>query len=150
VSRLPNLLFATAFLFLAGEAYAACAVSATGVDFGAYDVFDKASTDSTGTINITCDGVPPTDVTVSIEQSLHSGVYDPRQMKNTADASRLDYNLYTDAARRRIWGDGTGSTEAVTIKGTKQRRLTVYGSIPPGQNGTVGGYADTLTVTITP
>jgi spore coat protein U-like protein len=142
-------LFIVIFLLLiAGKAYAACNVTATGINFGNYDIFDTFSVDSSGTINITCDAVPLLDVTISIDPSLHSGVFNPRQMKNSSNPYLLNYNVYTDAAKRKIWGDGTGGTEVVMIKGTKQRKLTVYGSIPPGQNASTGTYTDLLKVTI--
>ena len=152
MNRLPNWIIFGVFLLIAGKAYADCSVSATGVNFGNYDVFVTTTTESTGTINITCDTVSPTDVVISINPSLHSGVFNPRQMKNLTSAYLLNYNLYTDKKKRSVWGDGTGGTDTVTIKNVKKKKSkteTIYGSIPPGQNAFVGSYSDVLTVTIT-
>jgi spore coat protein U-like protein len=65
--------FVAAFLclLLAGEASAACTVSATGVDFGAYDVFVTTPLDSTGTVTVTCDQAPPADIVVAIGPAGH-------------------------------------------------------------------------------
>ena len=150
VSRLRKISVLLFIGFMVGNtAYAACTVSVTPLNFGIYDVLDTVPVESSGTIFIACDTTPPVDVMVTIDRSLNSGTFDPRQMKNASDAYVLNYNVYTDNGKRNIWGDGTAGTDFVTTKGTKQRKLTFYGSIPPLQNGTVGLYTDTLTVTIT-
>lgn len=137
-------------LFAAGKTYAACSVNTTGVSFGNYDIVAPVPLDSTGTISITCDEVPPSDVTISMGPSVNSGIFNPRQMKHITGADLLNYNLFTKQSRTTVWGDGTGGTTNVVIKGTKKRTVTIYGSIPPKQNVTPGTYGDILTVTITP
>lgn len=68
-------------------------------------------------------------------------------------SNTLGYNLYTDATRSTIWGDGNAGTftiadayvlTAITIT----RNYPVYGRIFPGQNVRVGSYADSITVTV--
>jgi spore coat protein U-like protein len=73
----------------------------------------------------------------------------------TNGASLLNYNLYTDATRTAVWGDGTGGTAVVSIKyslppaGTTQTDThTVYGRAFAGQVVSVGSYLDTITVTL--
>ena len=139
------------FFLIVGDAYAACTVAATGVNFGSYDVFVITPLSSTGSITVTCDLVPPADVTMSIGTSPNSGVMNPRQMKQLTGTDLLNYNLFTDATRTSIWGDGTGGTTTVFLKNVKKNKpvtVTVYGSIPAGQNVSVGSYSDILTVTI--
>ncbi|HLF86690.1 MAG TPA: spore coat U domain-containing protein [Nitrospiria bacterium] len=141
------------FLLLSGEAYAACTVATTGVNFGNYDVFVLTPLNSTGSITVTCDVNPPTDVTISIGPSQNSGVMNPRQMKRTTGPDLLNYNFFTDAGRTSVWGDGSGGTTTVFLKNVPRNRprsATVYGSIPPNQNVFAGSYSDLLTVTITP
>src|SRR3989304_5113874 len=82
---------------------AACSVSTTPVNFGDYDVFSSSPTDSTGFITITCDEVPPPNVTVSIGQSPNSGGFNPRKMKLTGGTDLLNYNLYTSGSYANIW-----------------------------------------------
>lgn len=148
-----NFIIFSLFLLLTGEVYAACTVTATGVNFGNYDVFVATALNSTGSITVTCDLVPPVDVTISIGPSPNSGVLNPRQMKLLAGSDLLNYNLFTDAARTQIWGDGTGGTTTIFLKNVPKNRpktVTVYGSISPNQNVSIGSYSDLLTVTITP
>jgi spore coat protein U-like protein len=139
-------------LLLAPAAQAACSVTATGLNFGPYDVFDTAALTTTGTVSVACDEAPAVDVTISISQSLHSGLFNPRQLKHASTNDRLNYNLYADAGRTLIWGDGSAAATVVVTKkvppNNKPRIETIYASIPPGQNAPVGLYGDTLTVTI--
>lgn len=140
-------------LLPAGVAGAACTVSATGVAFGPYDVFASAPLDSTGTVTVSCDEVPPPDVTIEIGPSGGSGGFNPRRMGHASRPDRMNYNLFTDPSRSAVWGDGTAGTQTVFLKRVKRQKppvvTTIYGRIPPGQNVSAGGYSDTLTVTIT-
>jgi len=140
-------------LFLAGEAGAACTVSATAVNFGAYDVFVATPLDSTGTVTVTCDPAPPVDVVIAIGPSGTSGAFIPRQMRSATSVDRLYYNLFVNAGRSTVWGDGAAGTSTVFLKNVKKNRpvvTTIYGRIPAGQDVSVGSYTDSLTVTITP
>jgi spore coat protein U-like protein len=128
-------------------------VTTTGVSFGGYDVFVTVPQDSTGTVTVSCDQNPPTDVTVAIGPSASSGGFRPRSMRNASTSDRLNYNLFTNASMSVVWGDGTSGTSTVLLFKVNKNRpqtATIYGRIPPGQNVSVGTYADTLTVTITP
>ena len=129
---------------------ASCIISTTPVNFGSYDVFSASPTDATGLITITCNETPSPYAPVSIGPSPNSGGFNPRKMKLTSGTDLLNYNLYTDAARTSIWGDGTSGTVSVWRKFLKNKpeNLTVYGRIPPGQDVSAGTYTDTLTVTL--
>jgi spore coat protein U-like protein len=134
-----------------GEAYAACTVTASGISFGNYDVFNVVALNSTGTITVGCDEAPPPNVTVSIGASPNSGGYVPRKMKHATLQDKLSYNLYMDAAGTSIWGDGTSGTSTVVLNKVKKNKpvtTTIFGIIPPSQNVTIGSYGDLLTVTI--
>jgi spore coat protein U-like protein len=140
-------------VFFAGEAGAACSVSATGVNFGAYDVFVATPSDSTGTVTVSCDQAPPVDVTIAIGPSGTSGGFIPRQMRSASSPDRLGYNLFVNAGRSTVWGDGAAGTSTVFLKNVRKNRpevATIFGRIPPGQDVSVGSYSDSLTVTITP
>jgi spore coat protein U-like protein len=129
---------------------AACTISTTPVNFGSYDVFATSPTDSTGLISITCNEIPAPFAPVSIGPSPNSGGFNPRKMRVTSGTDLLNYNLYTNAARTSIWGDGTSGTVRVwrTFRRNIPQNLTVYGRIPPGQDVRAGTYTDTLTVTL--
>jgi spore coat protein U-like protein len=127
---------------LPGLATAACTLSVQSANFGAYDVFDNSPVDSVGNVNVAC------DVTTSYTIALGpgSGTYVNRHM--LSGSNELLYNLYTDAARTIVWGDGSGSTATVVSSGINNNH-TIYGRIPARQNVSVGAYADTVIVTLT-
>jgi spore coat protein U-like protein len=64
----------------------------------------------------------------------------------------LNYNLFRDAARSQVWGDGSGSTFTVSGTGSgllSANNLTVYGEIAIAQDKPPGTYTSTVTVTVT-
>ena len=58
----------------------------------------------------------------------------------------MNYNLYTDATRTAVWGDGVGASN-VSATGTSVD-LPIYGRIPARQTVPAKGYTDAITVTI--
>jgi spore coat protein U-like protein len=153
VKTFVRLVAAACCLLPAGPSVAACKVTATGVNFGAYDVFVAAPLDSAGTVTVFCDQNPPMDVTVAIGPSAGSGAFLPRSMRNASGPDRLNYNLFTNASRNVVWGDGTAGTATVLLfklNKNHPQTATIYGRIPPAQNVSVGSYSDRITVTITP
>jgi len=140
-------------LVLGTAAHAACSVTTTGMNFGAYDVFAAVPRDTAGTVTVACDRNPPTDVTISIGSSPTSGGFQPRQMRHASQADRMNYNLFTTPSMTTVWGDGSAGTSTVLLRKVNKNRpvtMTIYGRIPPGQNVSVGTYSDSVTVTITP
>ncbi len=140
-----------ASLFLARPGECACNVSVTGVNFGPYDAASLLPADSTGSVSVSCDQNPPADITVTIGPSGSSGAFNPRSMRNGSGPERLNYNLYTDASRTVVWGDGTSNTTAVVIRRVNRNRVqtaTIYARTPAGQDVPPGVYADSLVVTI--
>jgi len=140
-------------LILGNAAHAACRVTTTGIDFGAYDAFAAAPRDSAGTVTVACDRNPPTDVTVSVGRSPTSGGFNPRQMRRTSGTDRMNYNLFTSPSMVTVLGDGSAGTATVLLKNVNRNKpvvMTIYGRIPLGQNVSVGVYSETVTVTITP
>ncbi|MFO1418475.1 MAG: spore coat U domain-containing protein [Methylotetracoccus sp.] len=138
---------------------ASCSVNTIPVAFFAYDTLSPTPNISgMGTIQVTCEHTAPqgaevVSYTVSLSRGL-SGTYLPRQMVKGSE--RLEYNLYQDASRVVIWGDGTsGSLPVTSVLPTlsdsnpiAQDTLNVYGRIPERQNVRAGMYSDTITVTV--
>jgi len=137
-------------LILSPEAWAACNVSTTAVNFGGYDVFSATPLDSTGTITVSCNESPAPTVTIAVGPSPTSGGFFPRKMKHTQMADLLNYNLFTDSSRSAVWGDGTRGTLTLRNRVLKNRPwlVTIYGRIPAGQDVSSGPYQETITVTI--
>ena len=95
---------------------------------------------------MTCSG--NADVTITLSKG-GSATFSPRTLNSGTDT--LNYNLYRDAARTTIWGDGTGSTASYTQVGLPNntaQNLTIYARIPAAQDVRAGTYTDSVTVTI--
>jgi spore coat protein U-like protein len=136
---------AALLLIAPAAARAACTVSATPVAFGAYSPFSGTPTDSTGTATVRC--TPAANVVVALSTG-GSGTFSPRQM--SSGPSRLGYQLYSNAARTTVWGNGTGGTVTVAARVTGAgRNFTAFGRIPALQGVAPGAYVDTITVTVT-
>jgi len=136
---------AAAAALATGQAAGRCTVrSITDVAFGAYDPIGANATtprDATGQLRYRCGGGGPL---VSLSAG-GAGSYQPRLLRQGLRA--LGYNLYRDAARTQIWGDGTPGT--FTVLGQPgSRTLAIYGRVFPGQGAAAGSYADTLVATL--
>jgi len=141
------------FALLVGTLYAsdahaqACTISATSVNFGSYNVFNGSDVDSTGTVTYRCNGSAH-NITIGLTQGA-SATFNPRQMQKGGEV--LTYNLFRDASKSSIWGDGTGGTSQYQIGNPPNNtnvNLTVYGSVPAGQDVSAGSFADTVTAVI--
>ena len=132
-------------LLLSQSAFAVvCTISsAGGLAFGSYDVFNATNLDGAGTINISCDVSAPFTTALS----AGGGTFATRTL--ASGANLLNYNLYTDAARTTIWGDGTAGTVTLSGSAAPAATQTVFGRIPARQNKPVGSYADTIVLTLT-
>jgi len=135
--------FAVALALLASQAQALCTVTALPVVFGAYNPLSSQNVDGTGSVTIAC--VPASAYVVSLSTGL--GTYSTRRM--TSGSYAINYNLYVDAARSVVWGDGSGSTSRVSDSAASAT-YPVHGRIPGSQSAAgVGAYTDTITVTVT-
>ncbi len=139
----------------AGAKAEVCTVGTSPVAFGLYDPLAAGPLDTTGNVAVTCTSVGNALVLYRVDLGTgQSGTYNTRAMTN--GVSQLNYNLYTNAARTLVWGNGTGGTRRIwniyfllPIGNTQTDNHTVYGRIFPGQNVSVGNYLDTLIVTVT-
>ena len=144
----------------AATAASDCSVTASGVAFGVYDPTLATPDDSTGSVVVTCTytgpgGVDTANYTVTLSTGT-GGSYAPRKL--AAGASRLDYNLFRDAARTQVWGNASSGTTIITgsLKvgpgagnRTKTATHVVYGRIPQLQDADTGNYTDSILVTLT-
>ena len=84
------------------------------------------------------------------------GSFANRRMLNATSGTFLSYQIYTDAARTTIWGDGTGGTSTVTdsflcvLCINLPHNYTGFGRLPGRQFGASPGlHSDTITATVT-
>ncbi|HET6522698.1 MAG TPA: spore coat U domain-containing protein, partial [Geminicoccaceae bacterium] len=124
-----------------GGARAGCDVDLSLVDFGRLD--PARGGEIAGRVTVECDA--PAGFALALTPGF--GSYAERRMRGPGGAE-LRYNLYTDPARRVVWGDGMGGTGLVRGDTGGRRRATVpvYGHVPRGQRVPAGAYADQLTV----
>lgn len=135
---------ALAALSLAPAAYADCTVTAGSLSFGSYDVFSSTALDSVATITYSC-SAPAVSPTLSLSRG-GAPTFSPRQLLQGTNA--LSYNLFLDAARTTIWGDGTGGTSTFACSLGTNLTASVYGRIFALQNVPAGSYSDSITATI--
>jgi len=127
----------------------ACSVSATDLDFGSYDPSSGTALDGSSTISANC--TVGTGYTLSLDIGGGGGAYTQRLM-DSAGTDTLGFNLFTDAARTQVWGDGSGATATVSSTGAgllTSNNHTVYGRIPISQDVEPESYSSTITVTVT-
>ena len=139
---------------LAGLVHAqSCTVSATAAAFGPYSPASPLPTDTTASIQLSCQSATPRLVTYQVALSPGtSGTYAGRSLRSGSGA--LGYQIYGNLPRTAVWGDGTGGT--VTVGGSVLAAAvpvvqgqTAYARIPPRQNVPPGAYADTVVVSVT-
>ena len=133
------------------EAHAmGCSIAGSvGMAFGGYDPFASWPVDSAGSISFTCTGVGPHDtLVIQLGRGSSAGFF-PRELRSTG--ASLGYNLFLDAARTMVWGDGSGGTSTygpVTPPESSSTTVNIFGRIPASQNVPVGTYSDTVVVTL--
>jgi len=125
-----------------------CTVSTSPIAFGNVNPLSGSNVDASGGITVTCTN--GTGWTAAADVGSGSGAtYASRRM--TDSGNLLSYNIYTNAGRTTVWGDGTGSTATIGNTGTgAAQSVTVYGRVGSGQvTVPPGSYDDTVSVTVT-
>lgn len=138
----------------AAFALASCTASASTTAFGTYLPTAASPLDSVGNVQVSCSLLGVISIAVAYTISLStgsSGSYSQRVM--SSGGPNLDYNLYSNASRTSIWGNGSGGTSTVSdgyLLGllTTTRNYPVYGRVAAGQNVPAGTYGDTITVQV--
>lgn len=127
-----------------------CRVTVNAIPFGMYMPMTPTPVDIVGQVNVRCQAQPGT-FSVTIGPGVSGN-----QLARTLTAGGADvinYNLFRDAARTQIWGDGTPPTFVVSGVRTSRGRPTfynypVYGRLYANQSPNPGVYNDTLVVTV--
>lgn len=127
-----------------------CRVTLVAMNFGLYTPMTTSHVDVMGQVNLRCQAQPGS-FTVTISAGL-SGDQTARTMLS-ATSSVLNYNLYRDAARTQIWGDGSPPT--FVISGVRPNKgppsthnFPIYGRVFANQAPDAGIYNDDPLVTV--
>ncbi|HEY6844338.1 MAG TPA: spore coat U domain-containing protein [Thermoanaerobaculia bacterium] len=139
---------ATANLNVSASVSAVCTISTAAVAFGAYDPVvtnAAAALNGTGTVTVACTKGASATIDLGNGGNLLAG---SRRMTSGPDF--LNYALYKDAARTQVWGTGLAGGATLTYNSASKAatNLTVYGTVPGGQDVTVGSYSDVVVATI--
>lgn len=148
MSQRANRIFLVALAWCAvpAAAKAACTASAVTVAFGGYDPKAAGADDGTGSVTVNCSP----NAAFSIALSDGGGTsYTTRRMLRTPAGYQLNYQLYSNAGRTTVWGDGSAGTSVVNFTSRATATQTVYGRITALQNVGAGSYSDTAVVTVT-
>ena len=146
----------TTSAFLAGMFYltilvssveAACSLSSTSMVFGIYDVLVTTPLDTAGSIVYRCTQNEH-NIQITLDRGGATSFATRRMVKGS---EQLLYNLYLDAARTIIWGDGSGGTQAFFVGNPGNNQdltVPIFGRIPARQDRGIGAYTDTIIATL--
>ncbi len=123
-----------------------CTVEADDLAFGTETQLD-ADVDSSSQIRTSCS----TGLAYSVALGTGGGgSFSARRMVHQSfPAEIVGYQLYTDALRTQIWGDGSGGTVTAGDTGSgSPQASTVHGRVAPQATPRPGDYDDTVIVTV--
>jgi len=142
---------ASGTLLVSATVESTCTIAANPLSFPTYYPGRGGVTANT-ILSVRCSRGAP----FSVAMDAGTGGANLAQRLMSSGASRLQYNLYTNAARTTVWGDGTLSS--ATVSGTGRGLAagqavieTVYGQVPDvsaNQDLAPGVYTDTVRVTV--
>jgi spore coat protein U-like protein len=125
-----------------------CTISVTGISFGNYSTSATAPHDSQGVVRYHCRGGRIRNIIVEVNAGT-SGRISQRTMQGPGGTVR--YNLFLDALRHTIWGDGSHGSRTFRTSNIQHNRtvsVPIYARVPAGQPVAAGQYQDTLSVTV--
>ena len=138
-------------LFFPDSAYAInCGITVRPISFGTYMPMSPSHVDVIGQIDVRCQAQPG-----SFSVTISPGISGDQMVRTltAGNGELLYYNLFRDAARTEVWGDGT--PPSFVVSGTRPAKgrpsfynYPVYGRIFANQPPNPGIYADNLLVTV--
>lgn len=126
-----------------------CTIVASDLSFGTR--FSLAGNiDASSTLGVTCTANTAYNVSLN-GGSVTGNIANRRMGLNGTAPGVVGYQLYRDAGRSQVWGDGSGASTTVIGAGTgtgTPTTLTVYGRVPSQPMPPSGIYRDTVTATV--
>lgn len=135
---------------------ALCSVSVSVLAFGIYDTLLPNANDTAGTVQVACiPGVAQPLTTAYTITIAGTGAGADTVRAIVSGSYRLRYQIYKDAARTIVWGNGSTSGAGVASSVTSTAALvpaaqthTAYARMPALQTVPPGIYAGSLLVTV--
>ena len=125
-----------------------CNVNGGGVAFGAYDPTSSGNINATGSLDMQCNSVFNVVLSVSVGNGTGASYSSGRKMTR-AGGGTLIYNIYADAARTQVLGDGTGGSVTLHISGHNTYTQAIWARIFGNQRtAQAGSYTDIVVATI--
>lgn len=127
-----------------------CQVSTAALAFGAYNTASPASLDAMGSLDLHCSNKVHAELSLSVGSGTGASYSGGRKMTRAGGSNTLTYNLYADAARTRVLGDGTHGSVTLKINSNKNNySQTIWGRLPGGQTSALpGNYQDVVVANI--
>ncbi len=120
-----------------------CTIDPATLSFGNYD--STANLDVSTTINVNCTQGSAFWIGLGLGGNAAGTT---RRMVN-GGTNYLTYELYRDSGRTVVWNTvNPGTTTPATNPGTSAYSTALYGRVPSGQIVPMGGYADTVVMTV--
>jgi hypothetical protein len=138
-------------LGVGGSAQAAtkCRLDGGTVAFGEYRSTSSSHLDVLGLVTLSCDRNYQVELSLSVGTGSGASYAGGRILTGSSAGSTLRYNLYTDASRTLVLGDGTGGSSRLSISGKETVNQIIWGRIPGGQRLVPADrYSDTLIATV--
>lgn len=151
-----GMLAASTALTTAAQAAASCSISVGQLAFGVYDTLATSPTDTAGSLLVSCTPGVSDPLTTSYTITVAgTGVASDAVRSISQGVHRLYFQVYKDAARSMVWGNGAGagagvagSVSSPSALLTATRSHTAYARLPAAQRVAPGLYTGSLLVTI--
>lgn len=135
-----------------------CSVTTTPVAFNTYDPIGANLASplyaGNGAVTVTC--VKGTAPVIALGLGAHAAGA-VRRMSNGSDF--LEYELYQPTGTppsttcsfpaSAVWGSGASALSTTSAPSKDARVYAICGTVPPGQNPSIGTYTDTVVATVT-
>ncbi|QPF75051.1 spore coat protein U domain-containing protein [Roseateles sp. DAIF2] len=126
-----------------------CTVSGTALSFGGSvdPLLASGPVDASAALAVVCTNTTPYTLALNAGVNAGGGAnFGARTLKHSNGSAALPYQLYLDAGRSKVWGDGANAYSG-TGTGNAQS-VTIYGRLPSLAGAVPGNYSDTVTVTV--
>ena len=130
-----------------------CTITVADIDFGNYDPTLDSDNTATGSVTSSCTTGGAVTLTLGegAGKDTGSSIGTPvrRMIGNQgAQGSYLPYGLFQDSGHNTLFGGTSLTGKAFDFTGSAIV-TTIYGKIPKLQSAAIGGYADSVPVTLT-